>query len=332
MKIVIDAFGGDNAPKEIIEGAVLALEKHKNLEIILCGDENKIKEILNGREERFIIYHAPDIISNDDVPTEAIRRKKESSLVKAFDILKEQEDVIALVSAGSTGAILTGAIMKIGRIKGVSRPALAPILPTKKDSDVIMVDSGANIDCKPVNLYQFGLMGSAYYSILYNIAKPKVGLLNIGVEEHKGTELVREAYALLKDAKLNFIGNVEARDYMSGKVDVMVAEGFSGNVLLKGSEGAVGAVLSVLKSSIKSHLSSKIGALFMRKTFKDLKARMDVLSKHGGSPFLGCKKLVIKNHGSCKRNNIVSSVDQAILLHENKLIEKIEKALNEEDE
>lgn len=329
MKIVIDAFGGDNAPLEIVEGALLALEKHKDLRIILCGDEEKIKSVLNGRGERIEICHAPDIISNDDVPTEAIRRKKESSLVKAFDLLKEDEDVVALVSAGSTGAILTGAIMKIGRIKGVSRPALAPVLPTKKDSDVIMIDSGANIDCKPLNLYQFGLMGSAYYSILYNTPRPKVGLLNIGVEEHKGTELVREAYALLKEAPINFIGNVEARDYMSGKVDVMVSEGFSGNVLLKGSEGAVGALLSVLKGSIKSHFLSKIGYLFMRKTFKELKQRMDVLSRHGGSPFLGCKKLVIKNHGSCKRKNIVSSVDQAILLHENKLIEKIENALNQ---
>ena len=328
MKIVIDAFGGDNAPLEIVEGALLALEKHKDLEVILCGDKEKLENILNGRSDRVEICHAPDIISNDDIPTEAIRRKKESSLVKAFDILKEQEDVIALISAGSTGAILTGAIMKIGRIKGVSRPALAPILPTKKDTDVIMIDSGANIDCKPINLYQFGLMGSAYYSILYNTPSPRVGLLNIGVEEHKGTELVREGYALLKEAPINFIGNVEARDYMSGKVDVMVAEGFAGNVLLKGTEGAVGALLSVLKNSIKSHFLSKIGYLFMKKTFKEVRQKMDILSKHGGSPFLGCKKLVMKNHGSCKRNNISSSVDQAILLYENKLIEKIESVLN----
>ena len=332
VKIVIDAFGGDNAPVEIIEGALLALQKHKDLTIVLCGDEEKIKNVLNGRKERIEIVHAPDVISNDDVPTDAIRHKKESSLVKAFDVLKNEDDVIALISAGSTGAILAGGIFKVGRINGILRPALAPILPTKADSDVIMVDSGANIDCKPENLYQFGLMGSAYYSIVYNTEKPRVGLLNIGVEEHKGTELVREAYTLLKDAPINFIGNVEARDYMSGKVDVMVAEGFSGNVLLKGSEGAVGAVLSVMKKSIKSHFLSKIGAIFMKRTFKDLKQRMDVLSKHGGSPLLGCKKIVMKNHGSSKRANICASVDEAILLHENKLIEKIEKSLGKKVE
>ena len=332
MKIVIDAFGGDNSPEEIIEGAVLAVSKHKNLTIVLCGDEEKVKKVLNGREERIEVVHAPDVISNDDIPTDAIRHKKDSSLVKAFDILKNEDDVIALISAGSTGAILAGGIFKIGRISGISRPALAPILPTKEDSDVIMVDSGANIDCKPENLYQFALMGSAYYSIVYNNQSPRVGLLNIGVEEHKGTELVRNSYQLLKTAPINFIGNVEARDYMSGKVDVMVAEGFSGNVLLKGSEGAVGAVLSVMKKSIKSHFFSKIGALFMRKTFKEMKGRMDVLSRHGGSPLLGCKKIVMKNHGSSKRANISASVDEAILLHENKLIQKIQDSLGKKVE
>lgn len=333
MKVVIDAFGGDNSPVEIIEGALLAIKKHKDLEVILCGDEEKIKEVLKGRTERIEISHAPEIISNDDIPTDAIRHKKDSSLVRAFDILKNNDDVIALVSAGSTGAILAGGILKIGRIRsGHFRPALAPVLPTKKDSDVIMVDSGANIDCKPENLYEFAIMGSAYYSILYNVEAPRVGLLNIGVEEHKGTELQQEAYKLLKNAPVNFIGNVEARDYMSGNVDVMVAEGFSGNVLLKGSEGAVGALLSVMKHSIKSHFWSKIGALFMRRTFKDIKQRMDVLSKHGGSPLLGCKKLVMKNHGSSKRANIVSSIDQAIVLYENKLIEKIENSIGKKEE
>lgn len=331
MKFVVDAFGGDNAPKEIIEGVVLALERHKDIQIILTGDKEKIEAELAGRGAgRVEIEHSPKVITNDDVPTEAIRKMEDSSLVKAFDILKTRDDVDALISAGSTGAILTGAIMKIGRIKGITRPALAPVLPTKKNGkDVLLCDSGANIDCKPINLYHFALMASAYYSILYGEKHPKVGLLNVGVEEHKGNDLTREAYALLKNSDLNFVGNVEAREYMSGNVDVMIAEGFAGNVLLKASEGAVMAVLSLLKRSIKSHLSSKIGALFMRKTFKELKGRMDVLGKHGGSPFLGVKKLVMKNHGSCGRENIASSIDQAILLHNNKLIEKIEAALAE---
>ncbi len=334
MKIVVDAFGGDNAPKEIVEGAVLALEKHPDLQLILCGDEEIITKLLNGRGEgRVQILHAPEVITNDDTPTLAIRNKTNSSLVKAFDVLKENDDVIALVSAGSTGAILTGAIMKIGRIKGISRPALAPILPTKlSNKDVLLIDSGANVDCKPINLQHFALMGSAYYSILYGVDAPRVGLLSNGTEDHKGNELTKEAFPLIKASSVNFIGNVEAREYMSGNVDVMVAEGFAGNVLLKGSEGAVAAVLSLLKHSIKSHLSSKIGALFMSKTFKELKNRMDVLGKHGGSPFLGCKKLVMKNHGSSSRINISSSIDQAILLHENKLIEKIETLLAKTNE
>lgn len=307
---------------------MLAINKHKNLEIILTGATEEIKKILNGREERISIVDAKEIITNNDKPTEAIRHKTDSSLVKAYDILKNQEDVIGLVSAGSTGAVLAGAIMKIGRIKGITRPALAPILPTKLDSDVIIIDSGANVDCKPVNLLHFALMGSAYYSIVYNKPSPRVALLNNGREEEKGNELVKEAFPLLKNAPINFIGNREGGDFMSGEVDVMVADGFAGNALLKGTEGAVGAVLSLLKKSIKSHALSKIGALFMKQTFNELKNRIDILKKHGGSPLLGCKKLIVKNHGSCKRFNILSSIEQTMLLHENKLIEKIENSLS----
>lgn len=326
-KIVVDAYGGDNAPLEIIEGAIMARDKFKDIEIILCGNKDEMENIIAGRSERIILVDANEIITNDDIPTEAIRKKKDSSLVKAYDILKEEDDVIGLVSAGSTGAVLAGAIMKIGRIRGISRPALAPILPTKKASDVIIIDSGANIDCKPINLLHFALMGSAYYSIVYQSNAPRVALLNNGVEEEKGNELAKEAYALLKKAPINFIGNKEGRDFMSGDVDVMVADGFAGNALLKGTEGAVLAVMSLLKQSIKSHFSSKIGAIFMKKTFDDLKNRIDILNKHGGSPLLGCKKLIVKNHGSCKRKNICSSIEQTILLDENNLVRKIEEAL-----
>ena len=328
-KIVVDAFGGDHAPLEIVEGALLAIQKHKDIEIILCGKEDKIKEILNGRNERIEIVDASQVITNDDHPTDAIRHKKDSSLVKAYDILKEREDVIGLVSAGSTGAVLAGAIMKIGRIRGISRPALAPILPTKKASDVIIIDSGANIDCKPINLLHFALMGSAYYSIIYDVPSPRVALLNNGAEEEKGNELAKEAHALLKTAPINFIGNREGGDFMSGDVDVMVADGFAGNALLKGTEGAVKAVMSALKKSIKSHFWSMIGAVFMKKTFKDIKNRVDIQSRHGGSPLLGCKKLIVKNHGACMRNNILSSIEQTVLLYEKKLNQKIEDAINE---
>lgn len=328
MKIVVDAFGGDNAPLEIVEGVKLALNKIKELEIILCGKEDVLKNLITGYENRIEIINADDVIKNEDHPTLAIRQKKNSSLVKAFDTLKEQEDVIGLVSAGSTGAILAGAIMKIGRIKGISRPALAPILPTKKNTDVIIIDSGANVDCKPINLLHFALMGSAYYSIIFNNETPRVALLNNGSEEGKGNELTKESFEILKNAPINFIGNKEGGDFMSGEVDVMVADGFAGNALLKGTEGAVMAVMSILKHSIKSHFWSKIGYLFMRKTFKDIKNRVDILSKHAGSPLLGCKKLIVKNHGSCKRNNICSSIEQTVVLHEKKLINKIEDALS----
>lgn len=328
MKIVVDAFGGDNAPLEIVEGALLALKQFKDLEVILCGKEEIITKILNGRNERVEIVNADEVVTNDDHPTEAIRHKPNSSLVVAYDVLKNREDVIGLVSAGSTGAVLAGAIMKIGRIKGISRPALAPILPTKKDSDVIIIDSGANIDCKPINLLHFALMGSAYYSIIYNKKEPRVALLNNGAEEEKGNELAKETYPLLKNAPINFIGNKEGGDFMSGDVDVMVADGFAGNALLKGTEGAVGAVISILKKSIKAHFLSKIGYLFMKKTFKDIKDRVDILSKHGGSPLLGCKKLIVKNHGSCKRNNILASIEKTIILYENHLNQRIEEAIN----
>lgn len=328
MKVVVDAFGGDNAPLEVVEGAVLAVNRNKDLTVVLTGDENKIKEILKGRTERIEIVNAGDVITNDDVPTVAIRQKKDSSLVKAFDLLKEDADVVGLVSAGSTGAILSGAIMKIGRIKGISRPALAPILPTKKDTDVIIIDSGANVDCKSENLLHFAIMGSAYYSIVEGVKEPRVALLNNGTEEHKGNELTKETYPLMKTLPINFVGNAEAREVMSGNVDVIVTDGFAGNVLLKGVEGAASGILSTLKSAIKSSFSAKIGYLFMRKAFKKLKTKLDI-NKHGGAPFLGCKKLVVKNHGSCGRENICASIMQVVKLHENKLNEKIEKMIEE---
>lgn len=327
MKVVVDAFGGDNAPLEVVEGTILALKENKDLTVVLCGDENKIKEILKGRGERIEIVHASEVITNDDIPTVAIRQKKDSSLVKAFDLLKEDENIIGLVSAGSTGAILSGAIMKIGRIKGISRPALAPILPTKKGTDVIIIDSGANVDCKSVNLLHFAIMGSAYYSIVENVENPRVALLNNGSEEHKGNELVKETYPLMKKLPINFVGNCEGKEVMGGDVDVIVTDGFAGNVLLKGVEGTASAILSVLKKEIKSRPMSMVGALFMKKTFKALKTKLDA-NKHGGAPFLGCKKLVVKNHGSCGRENICASIMQIIKLHENNLIEKIENKLS----
>ena len=324
MKIVVDAFGGDNAPVEIVEGVVEALAINKDLQVVLTGDVTKIKEVLAGREERIEIVQASEIISNDESPTLAIRQKKDSSLVKAFDRLKEDEEVVGLISAGSTGAVLTGAIMKIGRIKGISRPALCPILPTvKEDKTVMICDSGANVDCKPENLLDFAIMASAYYSIMGNVEEPRVALLNNGAEEHKGNELTKTTYPLLKNLPINFVGNVEAREVMSGDVDVIVADGFAGNVLLKTVEGVAGAMNSMIKRTAKKNIFATLGALMMGK-FKDIKAKMDV-NKHGGAPFLGCKKLVVKAHGSAKREIVKNTILQVVKLHQNNLIEKIEK-------
>ena len=327
MKIVVDGFGGDNAPGEIVEGAILAVQKRKDIEVVLTGKADVLNKLINGRTERISVVDAQDVITNDDQPTLAIRQKKDSSLVRAFDLLKENEDVVGLVSAGSTGAILTGAIFKIGRIKGISRPALCPVLPTVVDRPVMVCDSGANVDCKSENLLHFAIMASAYYSILSGEKQPRVALLNNGAEEHKGNELTKTTYALLKESPVNFVGNVEARELMSGDVDVIVADGFAGNVLLKTLEGTAKGMSVLIKKEANKNIFSKIGALFMGK-FKGLKQKMDI-NKYGGAPFLGCKKIVLKTHGSANRENVKNTILQVATLHENKLNQKIENLVEE---
>lgn len=326
MKVVVDAFGGDYAPEEIVEGSLLAVKQNKDLTVVLTGDETKIKEILNGRTERIEIQNASEVITNDDVPTTAIRTKKDSSLVKAFDLLKEDESVVGLVSAGSTGAVLTGAVLKIGRIKGISRPALVPILPTIKDDKTVMIcDCGANVDCKSEHLLHFAIMASAYAAIMSGVENPKVALLNNGAEEHKGNELTKAVYPLMKTLPINFVGNVEARDVMSGDVDVIVTDGFAGNVLLKSVEGVASGMSKLIKKEAKKNIFSMIGALLMGK-FKGLQKKMDI-NKYGGAPFLGCKKIVVKTHGNAKRQVVCNTILQVVKLHENKLNEKIENMI-----
>ena len=232
MKIVVDAFGGDYAPFEIVAGAVKALQANEKLNLVLVGDKDKITEILQSLvfvSDRLEIVHAPDVITMEDVPTVAIRTKKTSSIVVAYDYLKQNDDAMAIVSAGSTGATLTGAVLKLGRIPNISRPALAPILPTVNDRGVMLLDCGANADCKPENLLHFGIMGNEYMKAI-GVKKPRIGLLNIGTEEEKGSEMVKEAYQLLKNSKLNFVGNIEARDVLRGNVDVVVSDRFGGHV------------------------------------------------------------------------------------------------------
>jgi glycerol-3-phosphate acyltransferase PlsX len=329
IKIVVDAFGGDYAPIEVVAGTVEAINKNSNIHVVLSGKQEIIREELakyKYNEEQISIINATEVIDNDDSPTLAIRTKKDSSLVRAFDFAKDNDDAVGVISAGSTGAVLTGGFMKFGRIKGIHRPALCPVFGTLKGTIVSICDCGANMDCKPEYLEQFGMMASAYHNILGN-KKPRVALLNVGTEDHKGDTRSKEAFELLKNNKyLNFVGNMEARDLMSGDYDVVVTDGFAGNVLLKGTEGAMKGILSSLKEEVKSSFSSKIGYLFMRKSFGRLKAKFDY-SKQGGAVLLGCKKLLVKAHGNSKAVSVAACIEQMYTMYKGKLIDKITKNL-----
>lgn len=336
MKIVVDAFGGDNAPREIIGGAITAVNLHEDIEIILTGDADRIEDELNYfnyKGDKIQIVHASEMITNDDVPTSAIKNKKDSSLVVALDLLKTRDDVCGLVSAGSTGAVLAGALLKIGRIKGVARPALAPELPNAKGGKTLLIDCGANVDSKPQYLQQFALMGSVYMKAVHSIENPRVALLSNGVEDKKGNELVHEAFALLKQTEgINFVGNMEARDLLSGEYDVVVSDGFAGNVALKSSEGAVQFVLQEIKNAItQSGIRGKLGALLLKNVFKSLKKKLNY-TQSGGSPFLGVQKLVIKSHGSSKAMSIYESIMQVYRMHESQMIPNLQKGLQENDQ
>lgn len=329
MKILIDAFGGDNAPQEIVKGAVAALKKDSEVKVVLSGKQDAIQKELEKYQfdsNRLEILDAQEVISNDEQPTLAIREKKESSLVKGLYRLKEDSDIAAMVSAGSTGAFLTGAMLIVGRLEGIDRPALAPVLPTLTYGNTMLIDSGANMDCKPEYLVQFAVMGSAYMQAVHNIETPKVALLSVGTEDEKGNAQTKAAFELLKKAPINFVGNMEARDALSGDYDVLVADGFAGNILLKSIEGTVNMILSALKQSIMERTLSKIGAALMKPSFKKLKERLDY-NKMGGAPFLGCKKIVIKTHGSSKAESIAAAILQAQTMAKMGLIEKIKSGL-----
>ena len=332
MKIIVDAMGGDNAPEQIVLGAIDALCQDKQLEVTLVGDTDAIFKVLAGKkydDNRLEIIDAKDVITNDDSPTMAIKTKKESSLVKAFEALN-REDADGFVSAGSTGAVLVGAFMKVGRIKGVSRPALAPVLPTLKGNGVVLCDCGANVDCKPVNLQHFAIMASAYAEGMLGVKNARVGLLNNGAEAHKGNELTQEAYKLLSETKgINFVGNCEARDILSGDYDVVVCDGFNGNIALKSAEGTANTMLKLIKDGVYSGgLKSKLGALMLKPVFKNVKKKMDY-NAHGGACFLGVNKIVVKSHGASKSKSITASILQAKSLAEAKVCDKIRSGITE---
>ena len=329
VKIVIDGFGGDNSPEEIVKGVVEAVNSINDIHIVITGKEDVLKtEFAKYKydDSRVTILHAEDVITNNESPTEAIRFKKDSSLVVAFDYAKANDDCVGLISAGSTGAVLTGGFMKLGRLKGIQRPALCPVLPTSDGGRVGICDSGANMDCKPEYLEQFALMGSAYLKVL-GVENPRVALLNVGTEDHKGDTRTKEVFELLKNNQnINFVGNMEARDAMSGNFDVIVTDGFAGNVLLKSIEGTAKFLLKSLKKEILSSTSAKIGALFMKKAFKGLRDTFDY-HKHGGAVLLGCKKLLVKGHGSSNAESIVACINQVYTMSNGGLLEKIQQNL-----
>lgn len=314
MKILIDAFGGDNSPSEVIEGTVLAVNERKGFTAELVGDKEKIEELLSGYsydKERITILHASEVITCEEEPTLAIRRKPDSTICVAMKELKENPEAGAFVSAGSTGAVLVGATLKLGRISGINRPALCPLMPTIiEGKKVILLDAGANADCKSINLCQFALMGAAYMESL-GVENPKVALLSNGTEDEKGNALNHEVFPLLKQMNINFVGNMEARDMLSGKYDVIVADGFAGNIAIKSMEGSIKSVLKMIKEGIYSSLSGRIGGLFLKKTIKNLVKRLDY-SKMGGALFMGVNKPIIKAHGSSERDAFKASILQAV--------------------
>lgn len=329
MKILVDAFGGDNSPSEVIKGAVEAVNGYEGFEVVLIGKEEVVNERLKEYTydaSRISVVDARDVITCEEEPTVAIKRKPDSSLCVAFKMLKENEDCAALVSAGSTGAVLVGATLKVGRLPGLSRPALCPVLPTLTDKKVLLLDCGANADCKPNFMLDFAILGNEYAKCALGVKNPKVALLSNGTEDKKGNTLIHETFPLLKEqADINFVGNMEAREILSGDYDVVVSDGFSGNVALKATEGAVKVILKSLKNVLYKNVKTKIAGALIKKDMTALKNKLDY-SKAGGAIFLGVNKLIIKCHGSSMAETIRNSIIQAVDVTNTGVIEELKKA------
>lgn len=332
VNVAVDAMGGDNAPGEIVKGAVDAINEDKRVKVYLVGREPVITEELKKYtydSTQVEIVHAQEVIETAEPPVMAIRRKKDSSIVKAMYMVKEG-NCDALVSAGSTGAVLVGGQVIVGRIKGVERPPLAPLIPTEKGVSLLL-DCGANVDARPSHLVQFAKMGSVYMENVVGVKNPKVGIVNIGAEEEKGNALVKETYPLLKNCpEINFVGSVEARDIPAGAVDVVVCEAFVGNVILKMYEGVGASFLKMVKGGLMSSLRSKIGALLIKPALKQV-LKGFTTEEYGGAPLLGLNGLVVKTHGSSKAVEIKNSILQCIAFKEQKINEKIKEKIILED-
>ena len=327
IKILVDCFGGDHCPQAPVQGALAAMAKNPELYVMLTGDEEILRKELEGKSydaSRLEIVHAPEVIGCDEKPTDVVRLKRNSSMMKAIILLRDRDDIAALVSTGSTGALVTGALVRLGRIPGVIRPAFCPLLPTMSGGIVGVCDSGANVEVTSAHLRQFAIMASLYMENVYGVPNPRVALLNVGKEAEKGDDIRREAYQLLAETPtLNFVGNMESRDLLSGSYDVVVADGFSGNVLVKTTEGTALELLKKLKKEIFSKTLYKLGALLMKQMFADMKEFMNY-QNYGGSVLLGTSKTVVKGHGSSKAVAVEKCIEQAYRMEVSKLSEKIE--------
>ena len=327
IKIIVDCFGGDHCPQAPIEGALKAMATYPDLYILLTGDEAILQKELEGKtydKSRLEIVHAPEVIGCDEKPTDVVRLKRNSSMMKGIILLRDRDDIAALVSTGSTGALVTGALVRLGRIPGVIRPAFCPLLPTMDGGIVGVCDSGANVEVTAAHLRQFAIMASLYLENVYGVSKPRVALLNVGKEAEKGDEIRQEAYKLLQDTpSVNFVGNMESRDLLSGSYDVVVADGFSGNVLVKTTEGTALELLKKLKKEIFSKTLYKLGALLMKRMFADMKEFMNY-QNYGGSVLLGTSKVVVKGHGSSRAVAVEKCIEQAYRMELSRLSDKIE--------
>jgi len=331
IKIAVDAMGGDYAPIEIVAGAVNALEKEKEVEIVLLGKEDIISDVLKNHNydvKRLQIINTTEVIETAEPPVFAIRKKKDSSIVVGLTMVRNGE-ADAFVSAGSTGAVLAGGQVIVGRIKGIERPPLAPLLPTANGVS-LLIDCGANVDAKPSNLLQFARIGSIYMENVVGIKNPKVAIVNIGAEEEKGNALVKETFPMLKACKdINFIGSIEAREIPAGAADVIVCEAFVGNVILKLYEGVGLTLIKMIKVGLMSTLRAKIGALFIKPALKKTLKSFDS-SEYGGAPLLGLKGLVVKSHGNSTANEICNSIIQCVNFGKQDINGKIKESLNAE--
>lgn len=325
MRIVIDGMGGDNAPKSNVEGVVNAIKEY-GVDLIITGDKDILEKEFSKYDfdrNKLEIVHTTEIIENEDKPVKAIRSKKDSSMVVALRLVKEGK-ADAIVSAGSTGALLAGGLFIVGRIKGIDRPCLCPAIPNVNKGMTIIADGGANADCKPRNLVDFAAMSNIYAKKVLCINNPKIGLANIGSEEGKGNDLVKKAYEELKNIDINFIGNVEARDVINDFTDIIVCDGFTGNILLKSTEGVAMSVMKLIKETLLSSTKGKIGAMLIKDDLKKLKSYMDY-SEYGGAPLLGVNGGVIKAHGSSNSTAIKNAINQGIKFAKGNVVEDIKE-------